>query len=481
MQFHKEVEEIRLKVLNHPWPKFLESIQLDGIRGWTGSEVRLQFPVCVVAGENGSGKSTILKAAAAIYVHPDDPEKNFYPSNFFPDTAWDSVRNASLKYKIREGTTTRDITFKKAERWRFPHNRPKRHVYWLDISRTLPINATIGYAYIAKRTALETTTVPLTIDSTSYFSSIMGRKYQKVRFATTDADPSRSVGVVDQSGTQYSQFHQGAGEDATLDMMSLLQAAPDTSLVIIDEVEASLHPRAQRRLVHYLLWLARTKQMQILLSTHSPFIIEEVPPEGRIFLERVQNGVQVIYGVTPKYALGRMDDYNPPEFYVFTEDVAAAVVVKAILRHQSVDLSRLAVLEVGAANVVATVSVAMSRRNSPIPALGVLDPDQQKSHNCISLPGRQATEVQVISDIASTALRILSGRLGIPEETLRRVLENASTKPDHHLWVQSIADAIGLSQEYVWETMADVWVASCLPIADAKHFSQAINDRLPKM
>jgi predicted ATPase len=375
MNFHKEVDEIRRKQLNNPWPKFLESVQIQGFRGWNDTEVRFQFPLCVVAGENGSGKSTLLKAAASAYIHPSDPARTFYPSSFFPDTPWDKVTNANLRFKIREGTQLKEFSIKKVDRWCYPRSRPKRYVLWQDISRTVPINAIVGYAYIAKRTALETSAIALDEDSTTYFSSIMGRPYQTIRFAQTNVDPVRPVGVVKQSGIQYSQFHQGAGEDSTLDLLSLLQTAPDTSLVIIDEIEASLHPRAQRRIVHYLLWLARTRQIQVLLSTHSSYIIEEIPPEGRIFLECSSGNVEPIYGVTSKFALGRMDDYNPPEFYLFTEDVEASVVVKAILRKQAVDLSRLAIIDVGPANVVSAVGIALSRKNTPIPTLGILDPD----------------------------------------------------------------------------------------------------------
>lgn len=49
------------------WPQFLEAVYLDGIRGWKSQWVEFRFPVVAIAGENGSGKSTILKAVAAAY------------------------------------------------------------------------------------------------------------------------------------------------------------------------------------------------------------------------------------------------------------------------------------------------------------------------------------------------------------------------------------------------------------------------------
>lgn len=108
---------------------------------------------------------------------------------------------------------------------------------------------------------------------------------------------------------EVSQFHQGAGEDATLDLFKLLQAIPDQSLLIIDEVEASLHPSAQRRLIQYLLKLTRIKKIQVILSTHSAHVLDEIPPEGRIMLVQMQNGKDILYGISTRFALSSIDDY----------------------------------------------------------------------------------------------------------------------------------------------------------------------------
>ena len=49
------------------WPKRLEWIEIEGIRGWIGQRVEFQFPIVALVGENGVGKSTVLQAVAASY------------------------------------------------------------------------------------------------------------------------------------------------------------------------------------------------------------------------------------------------------------------------------------------------------------------------------------------------------------------------------------------------------------------------------
>src|SRR5207253_9763943 len=115
----------------------------------------------------------------------------------------------------------------------------------------------------------------------SKLSWVMGRSYREARFATA---AKKRVGILSQEFGTYSKFHQGAGESAALDLLGALQHVPNNALILIDEAEASLHPKAQRRLMQTLMWLCRTRNLQVILSTHSQYILEELPPEGRVLL-----------------------------------------------------------------------------------------------------------------------------------------------------------------------------------------------------
>lgn len=267
---HQEIATIRTQFQAGNWPQFLQMIKIDGLRGWTGQAVELNYPVVAVVGENGSGKSTLLKVAACIYDN-DDKDKRFYPSTFFIETQWDRIQGVKIDYRVKRGASIDAFRITKpTQRWQRPDNSPKRNVFLLDISRTLPIDASVGYAKIAKTAASEIESAEINEPFRERLSHVLGRTYKKARFATSDVDANRKVGLLEREWGEFSQFHQGAGEDATLDLFRMLQGIPEYSLLLIDEVEASLHPRAQRRLVRFLLWLARQRRIQIILTTHSP-------------------------------------------------------------------------------------------------------------------------------------------------------------------------------------------------------------------
>lgn len=66
----------------------------------------------------------------------------------------------------------------------------------------------------------------------------------------------------------------------------------DSRLVLLDGLERSLHPRAQRDLVHLLRnAVERHSDVQLLLTTHSPYIVDELSPEEVYLLNTDEAGI----------------------------------------------------------------------------------------------------------------------------------------------------------------------------------------------
>jgi AAA domain, putative AbiEii toxin, Type IV TA system len=68
--------------------------------------------------------------------------------------------------------------------------------------------------------------------------------------ALTDIDAERRVPVLQTKIMGYSGYHQGQGETTITELIQSDQ--PKYGLILIDEIESSLHPRAQRRLIRDL-------------------------------------------------------------------------------------------------------------------------------------------------------------------------------------------------------------------------------------
>jgi len=145
---HAEIQTIRTQYQAGQWPQLLETVTLSGLRGWTGQTVSFPFPVTAIVGENGTGKSTILKCAACGYENADR-SKRFFPSSFFVETHWDTISGVTIDYRVKLGASVRTYrTTKPSQRWRVPEDMPKRNVFLMDVSRTLPLDAFVGDAKI---------------------------------------------------------------------------------------------------------------------------------------------------------------------------------------------------------------------------------------------------------------------------------------------------------------------------------------------
>lgn len=466
------------------WKLFLKSVKISNIHGWYNQEILFNFPVVAIVGENGIGKSTFLKAAVCAYDNKNG--KNFYPSKMFVNTQWDlsGIAGATIEYKIRQGNEDRELRWRKTNDWGYKPKgkKPKRNVYFLDISRTLPLDATAGYAKIAQLANMESDhEVLLNDESIENLSYVLGQSYSHARFI--GANVSREVGLLTKEYGEISQFHQGAGEDSMLDMFKLLQDIPEQSLLVIDEVENSLHPQAQRRFVRYLLKLSRVRKLQIIMSTHSPFILEELPDIGRVMLVRLSDRKDVIYGVSSEFALSTIDDKLHPELFVYLEDEEAVSLFWEILKRDNskydMFCKKISTKYVGSCSVVDTLDRLGKDNKLPYKSLAIIDGDKKITYpNCLSLPGNVAPERRVFQDLKNLNWNKLDDRFGIGAGTLFKYLDDAMLITDHHKWTTYVGDNIKRSKDYVWDIMIEEWNKQCLSDEMASDFIQKVIEAL---
>lgn len=133
-------------------------------------------------------------------------------------------------------------------------------------------------------------------------------------------------------GGEYSEAFAGSGEVAvTIIVHALTQAAPHT-LVLLDEPEVSLHPTAQERLMRFLYEQCLTKQLQIVISTHSPSLAKHLPQEAiKVFRSDDSARVRIEQGFTADEAFREIDTSREPNL-ILVEDARTKILLEAALR-----------------------------------------------------------------------------------------------------------------------------------------------------
>ena len=437
---------------NSGWPKRLEWVEIEGIRGWEGQRVDFPAPIVAIVGENGSGKSTLLQAAASAYSQPEGRKKT-YASEYFPDTPFERITGAALRYSVREGdhSIVRSLT-KRTNRWRGYHARPIRPVQYLDLRRIQPVGARVGYGKLLKNNVNEGAHEPFNDERLTRFSDVMGKQYDAAGISLTDVDEKKSVPVLMVSGSRYSGFHQGAGEMAAAELLAA--EYPRYGLVVIDEIETSLHPRAQRRLIRDLATVARLQEIQIVVSTHSPFILNELPEHARAYIINSTSGRRVVTGVSPEFAMTKMDEEEHPECDIYVEDDRSAALLNEIIVSADRDTSaRVTFVPCGAASVGRALGIMRSEDRFPNPTLVFLDGDQAPSAGCHLLPGEDAPERVVFEYLSDHEWEGICERIGRQFADTSDALNQAMTLGDHHDWPRQAANGLRLSSDHLWQAL----------------------------
>ena len=274
---------------------FLDEVRLKGLRGIRNLRVAFDYPVSVVAGPNGCGKSTVLFACAAAYAQPGRSARTYSPAALFPGFSdsgeggfVDAAGDTGLEFYYLAGGVRYSMVWKKGQSWsrsfmgRKGMRQPERELYLRTLANLTNPSEVRGILQLG-RGAFEAKEI--TPDLLLFARRILPQKYRGVSLIRGRNRDLLFAGLEHRDAVRYSEFHMSAGERAILRMSKDISSLK-RALILIDEIEAGLHPWTQQQLMLELQRIALRNDLQVVVTTHSPVVLDSVPPEGRIFLER---------------------------------------------------------------------------------------------------------------------------------------------------------------------------------------------------
>ena len=286
---------------------FLSEIRLDGIRGFNNLRVVFDYPVSVIAGGNTTGKSTVLFAAACAYKVPGAGVKDYVPSTLFPDyrpkfgkrTDIRDTVTIEFNYLTLDGPLS--MRWRRAKGWnrsflgRKNASQPERELYLRTLSN-LSNPSEVRSVLNMSRLKSQPEETPLTAAQIEFAHQMLPFRYLEV--VDLSDGKKNLLFAAQEGGVTYSELHMAAGERAILRLSQEITQL-NGALVLIDEVEAGLHPWVQQLLMLHLQQLALRNDLQIIVTSHSPVVLDSVPLNGKIFLDRDESSGEVV--VRPAY------------------------------------------------------------------------------------------------------------------------------------------------------------------------------------
>lgn len=306
-------------------------------------ELVFPFPqkkgVYVLTGGNGSGKTSLLTALSRL------GNRNAF-AHYRSNKSIDQYNHASVEYITPNGQVR---YVHGAQRW-VPN--PKRNSIILS---QFPFHDTKFITAAGPRfyTQEQLGNGRLRYTSASPYikkgmNDIMGTtKFNDLLYTTIDVihgrqrNPHRDdkLYVVKNQNVNYSEQNFSLGERLLLNSLEELETVQSQTLVLIDEVELSLHPIAQVKFYDFLEAQAREKELCIILSTHSSTLIKHA--KKRIFLES-EDGIVIAHtDCYPSYILRTIssDEDLMADCIFFVEDEMAMKYLYAILWKYTRDIN----------------------------------------------------------------------------------------------------------------------------------------------
>ena len=436
--------------------------------------------VIALMGENGIGKSTVLHALACLYKpHAHTQVRNgdygnWWTDWFVPHTGnlWGGSNLRAYFSDKPDGTE-----YQKADRWT-PRKEQRRERY----ARFIGLRDCMPHIEEEKQTSrfeFELSELELSqakrAELVQAASGVLNRQYIAIQRASKRSGLRSFLYATVSQGqppaqSSYPSHYMGAGEYKVLKLLQEVIKAPNGGLIIIEELEVSIHDAALRRLLLWLIQQAEAKNLQIVISTHWPRIIEFANDVHVRTLHTNGQQVVCINGYKPM-ALHRMtgNEADMRLISVWVEDSLAERIVQQISAELGIT-PNIVVKQFGSAENAFAVAAVLELDDCDINRnLVVLDGDRYRStaekngriEKALSGNGEALVEAQ------SRAVRWFAQFNPVVSEEDAGVVLFASPKlpmkPERHL--------LDAARRSAAAGQANPWVAQYVAFAQANVFT----------
>jgi energy-coupling factor transporter ATP-binding protein EcfA2 len=287
----------------------------------------------LLTGSNGSGKTSLLTCLSRL--RNSSAFQRGFRSSVHPSL--DSHRGASVKYTVDGDSVTYTYV---EERWA---PLPRRNSGLLGRCGYPEVKyiAADGDRVEPKKDEFAPRSVRLTGQPLrDALNNIFGTKrFDELCYINLNRGGQNKAYLIRQtrqgkSTLYFSERNFSLGELCVLKLLLSLENTVNGSLVLIDELELAVHPRAQAKLFHHLVKLAEDKNLTIIFSTHSVTLIKTTDRKKILFLESTNGIVVCRKGCYPTFALGQISagEEVAPDCAIYVEDDSAKKCTEAMIQ-----------------------------------------------------------------------------------------------------------------------------------------------------
>jgi predicted ATPase len=284
----------------------LTRIQLENFKCWRELDLKLA-PITVLFGKNSSGKSSILQSLLFLQQSIEKDTVNFGGVNdnvnlgSYIDVVFGHDESYPVKIKLEQSNANQNFEFEMSYETQYGT------VSWVEKHKSsdvlfngLPSN---GFQYIASlrqyplRAYLWSGVMPKHIEANgeNTIAAIVGDERAGGQLPIQVSEWLKQLELVDRFTTKAldseKRFYEtkvqigdvessildvGFGISQVLPVITTLFFVPEGSIVLLEQPELHLHPSAQEHLADLFLHVAKERNLQLIVESHSEHLLRRL-------------------------------------------------------------------------------------------------------------------------------------------------------------------------------------------------------------
>jgi predicted ATPase len=438
----------------------LEEFIIEGIRGIANNSISAKGSLNVLCGTNGTGKSTVLEAAHLVLAG-ERPNITFGNSSRFGKAL------LSAKVKIKNGE--KELIYELAGESKMPSDH---EIVWLNPGA---LSAFLQRDFSSKTNFDEYLTGSPTRDFSPEelrdISYLVCRVYTKVS-VTEIEDFEHSPGsegpetipvfVVTCEGATYRSEEMGIGEHALFLLFWYTRRIKPRSLLLVEEIETHISFRSQIHALNDLVAQSLERKLWILLTTHSPAILERMPRKFIKLLHR-GGGTILIQENPSEVELSTTLGVQPIRRGVcIVEDSAAKAFLLTLFQLLRRDFALQFEITIATSNGhITTALKSFPTVGNWLRIIGVYDADtpsdqMAEKHKVINLPGTKSPELEIIPVVKADPGKF-AAHLNIKLAVVSVILDSLEGS-DEHDWFAELVKKLGANYETCMRAAVELWL-----------------------
>lgn len=320
--------------------QFLKSVHYSQLKNLMDLNLNLEGKeITGIFGPNGYGKSTILHSLLCIYQSQKGSVDHRFSEYFKTDASFNYIGSRiEMFYEFEDDTHTMQsktkLFHKRSDHWIHSYSeRPARPVYYIGIDTCVPsieiekdkrqlINTVKDASVVIAKSAN-------ILQSASY---IMNKQYSDVYFSKSSRSSYLTYEMAD--GLKYKSLSMGAGEQRLFKILSTVYGAPQYSLIVIDEIDLTLHTAALNKMIEELVRIAKNRHLQIVFTSHREELTRRTDINVRHIFQ-TNTKTLCLHDSTPE-CLDRLTGRAMKTLDIFVEDDLAETIISKCLQSKNI-------------------------------------------------------------------------------------------------------------------------------------------------